>query len=64
MFDAVWAPFQIGRHNLCVRPSIGIALSPTDGNTAELLLRHADAAMYRAKRQQSGHTFFNRRLDA
>ena len=64
MFDAIWAPFQIGPLGLTVRPSIGIALGPADGHSAELLLRHADAAMYRAKRQQSGHAFFNRRLDA
>jgi diguanylate cyclase len=64
MFDAIWAPFQIGALGLSVRPSIGIALGPGDGHSAELLLRHADAAMYRAKRQQSGHAFFNRRLDA
>jgi diguanylate cyclase len=64
MFDAIWAPFQIGALGLSVRPSIGIALGPADGHSAELLLRHADAAMYRAKRQQSGHAFFNRQLDA
>lgn len=36
-----------GEHHLTV--SIGISLYPSDGNNAEDLLRHADAAMYVAK---------------
>jgi len=31
--------------------SIGVAVYPTDGETGESLLRHADLALYRAKRQ-------------
>jgi diguanylate cyclase (GGDEF)-like protein len=31
--------------------SIGAALFPQDGQTSELLLRHSDAALYRAKRE-------------
>lgn len=57
--DSVAAPFQLGTLSLTVRPSIGIAVWPGDGTTVELLLRHADAAMYRAKRARSGHAFFD-----
>jgi diguanylate cyclase len=59
LFVAVSAPFKIGAVKLSVRPSIGIAIQPIDGATAESLLKHADEAMYRAKREQSGYSFFD-----
>ncbi len=63
LLDAVSAPLYLGNLQLSVRPSIGIAICPTDGATAELLLKNADAAMYRAKRQKSGYAFFDERAD-
>ena len=59
LFDTVAEPFQVGPLRLTVQPSIGIALWPGDGSTVEALLRHADAAMYRAKRSRCGHAFFD-----
>jgi diguanylate cyclase len=59
IFAAVSAPLQVGALSLSVRPSIGIAIWPGDGMAAEHLLEHADTAMHRAKRQQSGHAFFD-----
>jgi diguanylate cyclase (GGDEF)-like protein len=45
-------------HN--VQASIGIAMAPVDGNTAQELLRHADAAMYEAKTNgKNRYQFFN-----
>lgn len=64
LFDAVSAPLQVGAVKLTVRPSIGIAMCPTDGNTAVALLKRADTAMYRAKRRQLGFAFFERGTDA
>lgn len=58
LFDAISAPVKIGPHELSVCPSIGVAMCPEDGVTAEALLRNADAAMYRAKRHRSGYAFF------
>ena len=57
MFDAVSAPVQVATLELSVRPSIGIAVFPTDGDTTSALLQRADAAMYHAKRQQLGYAF-------
>jgi GGDEF domain-containing protein len=37
-----------------VRPSIGIALYPEDGQCAQDLLKNADKAMYAAKQQKKG----------
>jgi len=59
LFDTVSAPMQIGERGLVVRPSIGIVTCPADGNTGAELLKHADAAMYCAKREQSGYAFFS-----
>ena len=42
-------PFTCEGHQFVVTPSIGIALYPDDGVTAEELLMNADSAMYRAK---------------
>ncbi len=58
LFDAVSAPLGLGALQLRVQPSIGIALCPEHGDSAAALLQHADAAMYAAKRRQSGHAFF------
>lgn len=63
LFSAVSAPLKIGSVELIVRPSIGIAICPTDGATAEELLRSADAAMYRAKRHRTRYAFFDRHTD-
>ena len=59
LFDAVAAPVQIDALKISVRASIGIAMCPDDGTSAEALLKNADTAMYRAKRQHSGYAFFD-----
>ncbi len=60
LVNAVASPMQIGTLELTVRASIGIAIYPRDGETSKALLRSADEAMYRAKRQQSGFAFLDR----
>ena len=49
LLEVVAHPVRVEGHELYVTTSIGIAVHPGDGDTAELLLKNADAAMYRAK---------------
>ena len=44
--------------NLYVGASIGIALCPDHGENADTLIRHADIAMYSAKRGHQDYAFF------
>ena len=60
LFEAVSAPFKIGTLMLEVRPSIGIALCPSDGTTTDDLMKAADTAMYGAKRKRSSFAFSER----
>jgi diguanylate cyclase (GGDEF)-like protein len=43
-------PFTVGGHELRVGASVGRSVYPVDAEDAEGLLRHADAAMFEAKR--------------
>ena len=60
LFESVSAPFKIGALTLHVRPSIGIAVCPSDGTTTDDLVKAADTAMYEAKRKRSSFSFSER----
>lgn len=47
--NVIEPPFEVSGHTLQVGTSIGIAVYPQDGITPELLIQHADVAMYEAK---------------
>ncbi len=49
IIEAVKAPFEAAGHTLHVTSSVGIGLYPGNGDDMATLLRHADAAMYKAK---------------
>ena len=59
--SAIRAPFDVdasgGTVSLGVTASIGIAVFPKDGSSADDLVKHADKAMYRAKREKAGYSF-------
>ena len=51
-------PIMIEQHSSELSVSVGIALYPAHGQSAQALLKHADIAMYQAKRQKlSTRTF-------
>ncbi len=60
MLAAVAEPYHIDGREVFVTISIGIAVFPQDGDTAEELLKSADKAMYAAKKQgKNTYTFYS-----
>jgi diguanylate cyclase (GGDEF)-like protein len=58
-------PYEVDGNELVIGASIGIALSPKDGTQADVLLKSADLALYRAKSDgRSGWRFFEPEMDA
>jgi diguanylate cyclase (GGDEF)-like protein len=56
LVETVSLPFELGGRQAVVGVSVGIALYPQHGESPDLLLRHADQALYRAK--QGGRKTF------
>ena len=54
MLSALAEPFEVGGDPFVVNGSIGVSRFPQDSSDAETLMRHADAAMYQAKRSGPG----------
>jgi len=62
--DAVGRSFEIEGHQVLIGASIGIAVAPQDGVDADMLLKNADMALYRAKSEGRGAwRFFEREMD-
>jgi diguanylate cyclase (GGDEF)-like protein len=51
-------PIEASGNLLSIGGSIGIAIYPADGETADELIRHTDIAMYRAKSSGGGFCFY------
>lgn len=61
LIEAINRPIQLSSGHLAqIGVSLGIALYPLDGTTAEGLLKHADLAMYKAKEQGKNNYQFLR----
>jgi diguanylate cyclase (GGDEF)-like protein/PAS domain S-box-containing protein len=58
ILTALEQPFTVEGQSLQVGASIGIVLYPDHGEDADALLRHADVAMYEAKRANSGYSVY------
>jgi diguanylate cyclase (GGDEF)-like protein/PAS domain S-box-containing protein len=64
LIDSLSAPYEIDAMEVVIGASIGIAIAPHDGDSAETLLRNADMALYRAKAEGGGvHRFFEKEMD-
>jgi len=65
LIEALREPMQLDANSLAVTPSVGIAVYPQDGTDAVTLLRHADLAMYVAKRRSSGtYAYYDASMNA
>ena len=65
VLESLSANFQVQSHELNVGASIGISIYPADGETAEILMRNADAAMYHAKGHgRNQYQFFTAAMNA
>ena len=63
--EALESPLQLPASRLDLRVSVGVAVSPLDGETAETLLRNADNALLEVKRQEpGGMRFYNADMKA
>ncbi len=56
-------PFDTDGGPVALGGSVGIAIAPQHGNHVGVLLRHADLAMYRAKREHSGWALYDAETD-
>ncbi|MFI5013686.1 MAG: putative bifunctional diguanylate cyclase/phosphodiesterase [Hyphomicrobiales bacterium] len=65
MCEALSAQTLVEDVNVATGVSIGIAVAPADGTDVNMLLKHADLALYRAKAEgRGGFRFFEPGMDA
>ncbi|MEA1079870.1 EAL domain-containing protein [Marinobacter qingdaonensis] len=58
IIDEISRPYKLDSGDLLLSVSVGVAIFPEDGDSAELLLRNADLAMYRAKQRGKAQVGF------
>ncbi|HEX6547700.1 MAG TPA: EAL domain-containing protein [Candidatus Dormibacteraeota bacterium] len=63
LLESLEAPFQIEAEDVQIGASLGIAVFPDHGGDADLLMRHADVAMYVAKRGATGFAIYTPETD-
>jgi diguanylate cyclase (GGDEF)-like protein len=64
ILELLTEPFTVNRQELFVSASIGIALYPDDGLSVDELMKHADIAMYHAKKSgRNNYQYFSAKLN-
>jgi len=64
ILERLTEPFMVNRQELFVSASIGIALYPNDGISVDELMKHADIAMYHAKKSgRNNYQYFSGKLN-
>lgn len=64
ILDSIKEPIAIAETEIRITASAGVALSPNDGNNAEILIKNADLALYRAKdRGRDNYQFFTKAMN-
>ena len=64
LVDLVGRAYVVDGHMLNIGASVGVAVAPTDGDDADVLLKNADLALYRAKADGRGmFRFFEPDMD-
>ncbi len=65
LIEIMAQPFIVGAESVSISPSIGIAIFPNDGHSSNLLMKHADTAMYHAKSiGRNNFQFFTAKMNA
>jgi diguanylate cyclase (GGDEF)-like protein len=64
VIERLSAPLKVADIMLTIDASVGVACFPAHGADVDVLLQHADSAMYRAKGAHSGVELFCAELDA
>src|SRR5258706_2995920 len=65
LLEAIGNPYLLDGHSVVIGASIGIAMAPGDGEESEKLLKNADMALSRAKKDLRGtFSFFESGMDA
>ena len=64
ILDALSAPHGLDQYSVSITASIGVTTYPNDGQDAEILVKNADLAMYRAKEKgPNNYQFFERGMN-
>ncbi len=59
ILETLRLPLKIGEHELTLTTSIGISVYPRDGDKPDVLIKHADEAMYQAKQNGRNNYFMS-----